>query len=108
MAKKSKNNFSPLLSLYDSSGLTQRKFCEVHNIPFHRFQYYHRKRIRNSTSASGFIPLAVKDDPLLLPIRSTEINPFWLKITYPGNIVLTFGEAVSSSFIRDILPHAGL
>jgi hypothetical protein len=108
MAKKSKNNFSSLLSLYDSSGMTQRKFCEVHNIPFHRFQYYHRKRIRNSTEASGFIPVEVKDDPLLLPSRTTEINPFWLKITYPGNIVLTFGEAVSSSFIRDILPHAGL
>ena len=108
MAKKSKNTISLLLSQYDTSGLTQRKFCDLYSIPFYKFQYHYRKRLRNSTPGSGFIPVEVSQCPLTLSNSTSEKNSFWLQITYPGNIVLTFGEAVSSSFIRDILPHAGL
>jgi|GEM_PF-2918962 len=103
MSKKSKNNFSSLLSQYDSSGLTQRNFCDLHSIPFYKFQYHHRKRIQHLVSVPGFIPVEVNDSPLLLSNSTSKKDSFWLQITYPGNIIFTFVEAVSSYFIRDIM-----
>jgi len=78
MDKKSKNIFSSLLSPNDSIGSNPTEVFDLYSIPFYKFHYHYRKRIRHLASVPEFIPVEVNDSELPLSNSTYEKNSFWL------------------------------
>lgn len=80
-----------LVRQWEISGMSQKSFCEQHELAYHRF-FYWRKRYRNaqhssSNQGSAFIPLTITPDP-----AQTEV-------VMPGGIRIIFHQPVSASFL---------
>ena len=53
---------------WQASGQSQKAFCEANDLNFHRFGYWRRKLLHRvdsgSQKASGFVPVAVRSQPV--------------------------------------------
>ena len=55
-----KNEMFDKISAWQQSGLTQKAFCQQHNIAYHVFHYYYgRFRIKENSQPASFIKLQV-------------------------------------------------
>ena len=50
------------LQAWQSSGLTQKQYCQQHNLKTHMFSYYKAKFLRQSDDSESLIPVQVVQD----------------------------------------------
>ena len=81
-ARKSREEWVELMAEYEAGGLSQREFCERHEVAYSTFGYW-RKRLR-----SPVVPLQAAPEPLL------ELLPLTLDDTRDWRVELDLGCGV--------------
>jgi transposase-like protein len=86
MSKQRKQSkMYPLVQEYLSSEVSQREFCQGHQIKVHTFQYwlskYKQEQIKEN-HVDKFIPIEINDPPALL----NQI----VRISYPSGMTIEF------------------
>ncbi|UZR96346.1 IS66 family insertion sequence element accessory protein TnpA [Chondrinema litorale] len=88
----------PVVEDWLSSGLTQKAYSLQHNLPLHILPYWvsrYRKRKSESTpkeKSAKFIPVNY-EKPMLQGVE----------IEFPNGIILRFSQAVSASYLQQVL-----
>ncbi len=80
--RKSREEWVELMAEYEAGGLSQREFCERHEVAYSTFGYW-RKRLR-----SPVVPLQAAAEPLL------ELSPLTLDATGDWRVELDLGSGV--------------
>ena len=88
-----------LIRDYQSSGLTQKQFCEQEKLSLSTFQYwlYHLRKHNNPKSQinkPGFIPLQLKDH---------SRDGFSCRICYPSGVSIDFDGAVDVQLLLTLI-----
>ena len=92
--KETREQMFEQVKIWQDSGLSQKKFCEQANIPYHVFHYWYKVYRNLNQSASGsFVKLKLHPS---LGSSSVEL------ICSNGNRVL-FHEAVSPEFLKALI-----
>lgn len=79
--------------VWRQSGLTQKAFCDQHNIAYHVFHYYYRRfRIKENDKPASFIKLHVGAEALA-PIE----------LILPDGKRLLFHQGASVDFLRSLI-----
>ncbi len=86
-----------MIERWQTSGLSQKAFCEQQSIKFHTFYYwYKRYRMQQATeqdTSGSFVKLHVAK-----PSSASSVE-----IHFPGGIRLIFHEPVSSSYVKSLI-----
>jgi len=81
-ARKSRAQWVELMAAYESGDLSQREFCEKHDVAYSTFGYW-RKRLRSPVT-----PLEVASEPLL------ELSPLALNDASDWRVELELGSGL--------------
>lgn len=87
-----------LIDRWKQSGLSQKSFCEMEKIPFHKFYYWLRrsglqKQRLKKTGSTGFVKLKIKE-----PVISSSIE-----VHLPQGTRLFFHAPVSAEYLKTLL-----
>ena len=87
-----------MIDRWKKSGLSQKSFCEMEQIPFHKFYYWLRrsglqKQAPKKTGSTGFVKLKVKE-----PVTSSSIE-----VHLPQGARLFFHAPVSAEYLKTLL-----
>ena len=94
---RSSENMFPLIVSQQSSGLTQRQFCEEQGIAPHIFSYWLRKYRESHNLDTGFLPLRVSEGKVSTLIR--------LELSSGHRLELS--DQVSASWVAALLGELG-
>jgi hypothetical protein len=84
-----------IITSWKQSGLSQKSFCEQHNIRYHVFHYWY-KCYRNSQVAAkdeGFIPLKIQPSG----------NDAYVEMLFSDGKRLLFHHPVSSDYLKALI-----
>lgn len=88
-----------MLTHWQLSGISQKAYCEQHDIKYHVFHYWY-KRFRdsqaNNKQAGKFIPIQIQH-----PISTTKNAG--IELLFPDGRRLLFNQPVSADFIKAII-----
>lgn len=88
-----------MLERFDSSGMSQRQFCEQESITYHVFKYWYKRRMRlhaeESTSKAKFITVEPKQSKII------EISEIELK--YPNGVELKLSSSFDLNQIKSLI-----
>ena len=91
-----KNEIFGKISAWQQSGLTQKAFCQQHNIAYHVFHYYYgRFRIKENDKPASFIKLQ-------LPSNASSALA-QVELILPDGKRLLFHQAVSADFLKSLI-----
>jgi hypothetical protein len=91
-----KNEMFGKISAWQQSGLTQKAFCQQHNIAYHVFHYYYRRfRGKEKDKPASFIKLQL---PSHAPSALAQVE-----LILPDGKRLLFHQAVSADFIKSLI-----
>jgi hypothetical protein len=99
MSKTNQQKMFEGIIRWQQSGLSQKAWCEQHNIAYSAFHYWY-KRFRNQqpgknqVTNDGFVQLLVQDRP--------AVNP-WCELVLGDGKKLFFHQPVAPEFIRSLL-----
>jgi hypothetical protein len=87
-----------LIDRWKQSGLTQKSFCEMEQLPFHKFYYWlrrsgHQKQGTKETGSTGFVKLKIKE-----PVSTSSIE-----VQLPQGVRLFFHAPVSAEYLKTLL-----
>jgi hypothetical protein len=80
--RKSRTQWVELMAAYEAGDLSQREFCEQHDVAYSTFGYW-RKRLRSPVT-----PLEPASEPLL------ELSPLTLEATRDWRVELDLGSGL--------------
>lgn len=84
------------ISAWQQSGLTQKAFCQQHNIAYHVFHYYYgRFRIKENDRPASFIKLQ-------LPSNASSALA-QVELILPDGKRLLFHQTVSVDFLKSLI-----
>lgn len=90
--------FSVIMS-WQQSGLSQKSFCEQHNIRYHVFHYWYKcyRDLRSPAKDEGFIPLKIRPS-----ISVNDSRPHVELLLSDGSRLL-FHQPVSSDYLKALI-----
>jgi transposase-like protein len=92
-----KQEMFSLIKKWQKSGITQKDFCDRHDITLHAFYYWLRKYKQvYKSSENGFVPVEI--GPMENNFKREEIQ-----IHYPNGVLITVDKAVSISRIKALI-----
>ena len=95
--REARQQMFSLIEQWQTSGLTQKAFCEQHGIRYYVFHYwYKRYRMQQSVlpdNAGSFVKLQV----------AKPSSYGLVEINYPGGVRLVFHEPVSSGYLKALV-----
>jgi len=90
-----------LIEIWQSSGQSQKSFCQEKELAYSKFHYWHKKYLEYQTpSSSGepFVSVTVKKS------RALETLPVGvLELVFPDGRRLIFNQAVEAGFLKALL-----
>lgn len=99
MQKSNQQKMFESINHWQQSGLSQKAWCENHNITYSTFHYWY-KRYRNQHGdispkdpAEGFVQLLVGDDP----------GSGWCELVWGEGRKLVFHQPVSAEFLKALM-----
>jgi len=85
-----------LIKKWNGNEISQKEFCNDHDLPIHIFYYWLRKYKQASPpSENGFLPIDVT------PAKLSADGE--LQIHYPNGVMITLDKAVSTSRIKALI-----
>lgn len=87
----------PLVELWQTSGQTQKEFCQEQGLKAHVFTYWlakYRKQQTGEEVPSGFVPIAIEEK---------GSQDYYAEIRYRDGTRLRFGQSVSAEQLRQLL-----
>lgn len=94
-------NFS-LIKIWESSGKTQRAFCQEKDLSYAKFYYWfkkYREHFPPSSPDSPFVSVTVKKEAT----EPTSPSGVFLELIYPDGHRLIFNQAVKAGFLKALL-----
>ena len=94
-------NFS-LIKIWETSGKTQRAFCQEKELSYAKFHYWikkYREHFAEPSSISPFVSVTVKKEPK----EQASSKGSFLKLIYPDGHRLIFNQAVKADFLKTLL-----
>ena len=90
-----------LIEIWQSSGQSQKAFCQEKNLAYSKFHYWHKKYLEyRSPSSLGepFVAVTVKKSKALetLPVGALEL-------VFPDGRRLIFNQSVDAGFLKTLL-----
>ena len=96
--QSSRENMFSSIREWQSSGLSQRAFCEAHQIRYHVFHYWYRvfkdAGEQNSSTPASFVRVHIP------PVSTTDL---FADVNFPGGSKVTFYQPVSSDYLKSLL-----
>ena len=90
-----------LIEIWQSSGQSQKSFCQEKELAYSKFHYWHKKYVEYhspSSSAEPFVSVTVKKS------RALETLPVGvLELVFPDGRRLIFNQAVEAGFLKALL-----
>ena len=86
-----------IISSWQQSGLSQKSFCEQHNIRYHVFHYWYKcyRDLQSSTKDEGFIPLKIQP--------SVNDSCAYVELLLADGKRLLFHSPVSSDYLKALI-----
>ncbi len=82
------------ISEWQSSGLSQKAFCEQFNVSYSNFHYWYKRfRDVDPPSAGGFVPLQMQDTG----------NSIFASVIFTNRVSVQLHQAVSPGYIKELL-----
>lgn len=95
--QSSKESMFASIRQWQSSGLSQKSFCEANQIRYHVFHYWYRvfkdSGEQKSSAPAGFVRVHVP------PVCSD----LFADVSFPGGSRITFYQPVSSEYLKSLL-----
>ncbi len=91
-----------IMDRYESSDLSQQKFCEANSIDFRKFKYYRyrlsltRRLKKTKTSTPSFIPVKLNQSPKASSEKICLLHPSGIECSFPTDLE----ESVLLNFLR--------
>jgi hypothetical protein len=79
---------------WKESGITQKQFCQEHEIALSNFFYWHKKHRKHSPSTPGFIPIAVHSN-----IKGSSS----IEIIYPNGVRIQLPSTMHPSAVGEFI-----
>lgn len=88
-----------MITRWQQSGLTQKSYCEQHNIRYHVFHYWYKcfRDLQSPAIEPGFIPLTIQ------PSRAINSSGAHIELLLPDGKCLLFHQPVSSDYLKAII-----
>jgi len=99
--KRTAVNMFPLIDEYRAGNLTQKQFCQRHNLPLWTFHYWlrkYRKQPIASATPAAFVPVRIAK-------TAGPVQPN-CEIVYPNGVTLRFHHPVEPDLLSQLI-HAG-
>ena len=96
--KQTQEDMLKMIDSWKQSGLSQKAYCEQHNIRYYVFHYWY-KRFRDQQDAvedASFVPLNVK--PSTFPVSNSAIE-----ILLPDGKRILFHQAVGPDYLKALM-----
>ena len=91
-----KREMFSLIKEWQTGEISQKDFCDRHDLSIHTFYYWLRKyKQAHSSSNNGFLPVEIGPS-----VRDTRGE---IQIHYPNGVLITLDKAVSVSRIRALI-----
>ncbi len=88
-----------MIICWQQSGLSQKAYCQQHNIRYHVFHYWYKcfRELQSSAKDEGFIPLKVQS------LSSTNTASAHAELLLPDGRRLLFHQAVTSDYLKALI-----
>jgi hypothetical protein len=87
-----------LIKNYLEVNMSQKDFCNTHNLSFRKFQYWYGRYKREFPVDNNvsFVPLKIDDIPQVKPSEE-------MKICYPNGVVIELSASASYSILKTLI-----
>lgn len=88
-----------MITLWQQSGLSQKAYCQQHNIRYHVFHYWYKCfcDLQSPSKDEGFIPLKIQ------PVNCTNTASAHAELLLPDGRRLLFHQAVTSDYLKALI-----
>ncbi len=88
-----------MITCWQQSGLSQKAYCQEHNIRYHVFHYWYKcfRQLQSPAKDEGFIPLKIQ------PVNPTNTASAVVELLLPDGIRLLFHQAVTSDYLKALI-----
>lgn len=88
-----------MISSWQRSGLSQKAYCQEHNIRYHVFHYWYKcfRHLQSPAKDEGFIPLKIQ------PVNSIHTASAHAELLLPDGRRLLFHQAVTSDYLKALI-----
>lgn len=94
-----KEQMFTMIRNWQQSGLSQKAYCEQHNIRYHVFHYWYKcfRDLHSAAKDEGFIPIKIQ------PSNTTNTTSVHAELLLPDGKRLLFHKGVSSDFLKALI-----
>lgn len=88
-----------MITSWKQSGLSQKDYCEQHNITYHVFHYWYKcyRNVQSSAKNEGFIPLKIR------PFNSVNDPCPQVELLLADGRRVIFHHPVSSDYLKALI-----
>ena len=89
-----------LIEIWQSSGQSQKTFCQEKDLAYSKFHYWHKKYLeyRSPSSSEPFVAVTVKKSGALETLPAGA-----LELVFPDGRRLIFNQSVEAGFLKALL-----
>ena len=96
--KLSRDDWWPIISDWETSGLTQQAFCTARGVSFNTFSYYRNIFLQETRSKPKMVPIQVSEQTIT---KQRPDDVFMLHL--PGGATLAIPQVYNSTALKDLL-----
>ena len=88
-----------MISSWQQSGLSQKAYCQQHNIRYHVFHYWYKcfRDLQSPAKDKGFMPLKIQ------AVNSIHTASAHAELLLPDGRRLLFHQAVTSDYLKALI-----
>ncbi len=88
-----------MIAAWKQSGLSQKAYCQQHNIRYHVFHYWYKcfRNLQSSAKDEGFIPLKIQ------PVNSIYTASAVVELLLADGRRLLFHQVVTSDYLKALI-----
>ncbi len=88
-----------MITSWQQSGLSQKAYCQEHNIRYHVFHYWYKcfRDLQSPAKDEGFMPLKIQ------PVNFIHTASAHAELLLPDGRRLLFHQAVTSDYLKALI-----
>ncbi len=88
-----------MITSWQQSGLSQKAYCQEHNIRYHVFHYWYKcfRHLHSPAKDDGFIPLRLQ------PVNSINTASAVVELLLPDGRRLLFHQTITSDYLKALI-----
>jgi len=102
-SSKSSEEWAAIIRGWEQSGLSQKAYCEQHNVKFHNFAYHRKKHESERHSTRNFTQIKITDKPNI-----PKSFDAYYRLELPSGGTLSIPQQFESSSLKQLLILLGV